>query len=69
MVYVVYSLIRGAATGFYPYPFLNHHHDHGSVGVAAYCVVLLLAFVALAFAVRYLGQRGHRGSRVTPARG
>lgn len=63
VVYVVYSLIRGGATGFYPYPFLNHHHAHGSAGVAAYCVVLLLAFVALAFAVRYLGQH----SRQAPA--
>ena len=37
---------------------MNHHHDHGATGVAAYCVVLLLAFVALALAVRYLGERG-----------
>ncbi|WP_196240566.1 Pr6Pr family membrane protein [Nocardioides anomalus] len=53
-------MIRGAATGFYPYPFFNPHHVGGYGGVAAYCAVLLLAFVALAFVVRLLGARGTR---------
>lgn len=54
-VYVTYSLIRGALTGFYAYPFFDPAPNGGYAGVAAYCAALLVAFVALAFLVRALG--------------
>ena len=54
-VYVVYSLIRGAAIGFYPYPFFNPEVQNGYGGVAIYCAVMLVAFVLLAIGVRAIG--------------
>jgi hypothetical protein len=50
IVYVVYVLIRGAETGWYPYPFLDPSKVSGYGGVTAYCVgitILFLMFTAL----------------------
>lgn len=54
VVYVVYSLIRGAIMGFYAYPFFNPDANGGYGGVALYCGAMLVAFVLLALAVRWL---------------
>jgi len=48
IVWLGYTLVRGAATGFYPYPFLNADH-HGYPAVLATCVGVAGLFVALAF--------------------
>ena len=56
-VYVVYSLVRGAIVGFYPYPFFNPAAVGGYGGVALYCAAMLVAFVALAFLIRWLANR------------
>lgn len=53
--YVVYSLVRGAITGFYAYPFFNPSAVGGYGGVALYCAGMLIAFVLLAFLVRWSG--------------
>ena len=63
VVYVVYSLIRGSATGFYAYPFFNPGVNGGYGGVAAYCAVMLVAFVGLAFLVRLAGNRDRPPAR------
>ena len=55
VVYVAYSLVRGAATGFYPYPFFDPDQTGGYAGVAAYCVVMLVGFLLMALLVRWLG--------------
>jgi hypothetical protein len=44
--YLVYSLVRGASTGWYPYPFL-HAGELGYAKVAVNSLVVLLAFVAV----------------------
>lgn len=54
-VYVVFSLIRGAITGSYPYPFFNPDASGGYGGVALYCAIMLVAFVAIAIGVRAIG--------------
>lgn len=54
-VYVVFSLIRGAVTGIYPYPFFNPEASGGYGGVALYCAIMLIAFVALAIGGRAIG--------------
>jgi hypothetical protein len=59
-VYVVYSLIRGAITGFYPYPFFNPAHSGGYGGVALYCLVMLVAFFILAVLIRLVGNAQKR---------
>lgn len=53
--YVAYSLVRGAVTGFYAYPFFNPGAVGGYGGVALYCVAMLVAFILLAFLVRWSG--------------
>lgn len=58
-VYVAYSLVRGAVTGFYPYPFFDPDRSGGYAGVAAYCVVMLVGFLLMSLLVRRLGDR-HR---------
>lgn len=50
VLYLVYSLIRGAATGWYPYPFLNP--QNGGYGkVAVVCVGIAAAIVGLSWAI------------------
>lgn len=46
-LYVFYSLIRGATTGWYPYPFLNAA-VRGYESIAVTCAVLLVAVIVLA---------------------
>jgi len=53
--YVAYSLIRGAAIGFYPYPFFNPAAVGGYGGVTLYCLAMLVGFFVLAVLVRLLG--------------
>jgi hypothetical protein len=58
--YLAYTLIRGAATDWYPYPFLNPAKVHGYGGVAVYCVAIALALAALVWAVTWIGNRQRR---------
>ncbi len=54
--YAVYAMLRGLATGWYPYPFL----DLGALGpgpVAINMLGLVAGFAALGFALNALGQR------------
>ncbi len=50
--YIVFVLIRGSASGFYPYPFINTMHLGlnkvlvNSVGIALVFIIVSLAFVA-----------------------
>lgn len=58
VAYAAYSLIRGAATGYYPYPFLNPA-THGSGAVAFSIAGLLVLGLVLLAAVTWLsGRRG-----------
>lgn len=55
--YVVYSLTRGAITGWYPYPFLNPTiKGYGAVVLTALC--LLLLGIALVWLVTRISGRG-----------
>jgi len=56
MGYGVYVLVRGAFTGWYPYPFLNVARL-GWDGVLPNLAGILAAFVALAYLMDYLGPR------------
>jgi hypothetical protein len=51
VVYSVYSLVRGAVTSFYPYPFYDPEALGGYGPVAVYLVVLLVALAVLALAL------------------
>ena len=46
-IWLAYTLVRGADIGWYPYFFLDATQAGGYEAVAAYCVLVLLIFVAL----------------------
>lgn len=46
-LYLLYTLLRGQMTGWYPYPFLNPAHVGGFGGVAVYAAAIALGFVVL----------------------
>jgi hypothetical protein len=54
LAYFAYSLIRGAAVGWYPYPFIDPRQSGGYGRVAVFAVVL---------AVSAIGAARSRGSR------
>lgn len=55
LVYVVYTLIRGQATGWYPYPFLDPEKVGGYGVVALYSLGILAAFLAVGWLLMKLG--------------
>ena len=60
--YVVYSLTRGALTGWYPYPFLNAS-EQGYARIALTCAVMLVAVVGLAALLAARTRGGKRQPR------
>ncbi|MBW8824005.1 MAG: Pr6Pr family membrane protein [Xanthomonadales bacterium] len=53
--YAAYALVRGAISGFYPYPFI----DMAALGITrtlVHCLVLGLAFLAIAWLLRALAR-------------
>ncbi|MDQ0894740.1 Pr6Pr family membrane protein [Agromyces ramosus] len=68
-VWLVYTLVRGADVGWYPYFFLDEAQVDGPAGVALYCALVVVIFVALTAVLvavnRALWRRG-RGRRESP---
>lgn len=56
VAYFGYSLLRGAVTNWYPYPFLNPTLEGGYARVAIYAIVLIMAMMLLALGVAELGR-------------
>jgi hypothetical protein len=63
-VWLVYTLLRGADLGWYPYFFLDESQVGGYGGVLAYCAIVLSIFVAITSVLvavhRTLERRGLR---------
>ncbi|MER5866433.1 Pr6Pr family membrane protein [Kitasatospora sp. NPDC002040] len=57
LLYLSYTLIRGAVVDWYPYPFLDPRHPdgYGRVGVA--CLLVTLAFAGVGAALVWAGNR------------
>ena len=53
--YAVFSIVRGAIDGIYPYPFFNPAAVGGYGAVLLYCLVMVVGFFVLAVVVRLLG--------------
>lgn len=51
LAYLAFTLIRGPIVDWYPYPFLNPDEAGGYLGVAAYCVAILIGFLLFAAAI------------------
>ena len=56
VVWLAYTLIRGALVGWYPYPFIDVG-VHGYAAVGATCLVIAALMVALATGALWLDQR------------
>lgn len=56
LIYVVYSLVRGAFVQWYPYPFLNPQ-DGGYGKVAVMSVIIFAVLVAVVGALTWLSRR------------
>lgn len=64
LLYAVYALVRGAISGFYPYPFIDVP-ALGIVRTLVHCAGIAAAFLLLAFALRWFAVR--RGRRLFQA--
>ena len=69
IVYVTYSLIRGAIINWYPYPFFNPAKAGGYGGVAAYSAGIAIFFILLVLAATWIGNRMNQrqAKRFVPA--
>jgi hypothetical protein len=54
LAWAVYTLVRGAATGWYPYPFLDPANG-GYATVALYVLAILVLGTVLCAAIRWVG--------------
>nr|WP_249179771.1 Pr6Pr family membrane protein [Burkholderia vietnamiensis] len=59
VVYLGYTLVRGALENWYPYPFVDPR-PHGYLPVAVQCSLIALGAAALALGIRWLGNRPAR---------
>ena len=55
LLYLAYSLIRGAIVGFYAYPFFNPAKVGGYGGVVLYCIAIAIAFLIVSWLIMLLG--------------
>lgn len=55
LLWLVYTMVRGAITGWYPYPFLDPARGGGYGSVAVYVVVILIFGVALCALISWVG--------------
>jgi hypothetical protein len=67
IVYLGYTLVRGALENWYPYPFVDPR-PHGYLPVAIQCSLIALGAVGLALCIRWLGNR-MRQSGAAPLHG
>jgi hypothetical protein len=56
VVWLTYTLIRGAIVGWYPYPFIDVG-QHGYAKVGAICMAIATLMTALAIGAMWLDRR------------
>ena len=61
-VYLAYVVLRGAATGWYPYPFLNPDNVGGYGGVAVYSLGIAITFLGAGWLLLAAGNRLANGA-------
>jgi hypothetical protein len=59
LLYIVYTLARGAIVGWYPYFFVNPHRGGGYLLVAGDCLAVGIGIAALIAATTWAGNRRH----------
>jgi hypothetical protein len=66
LLYAIYSLARGAATNWYPYPFLDVEM-HGLRRVLVNCVGIGIGTILFVAAIGWLGNAMHNGRTAGPS--
>ena len=61
LLYLGYTLLRGGAYGWYPYPFLNPAKAGGYGGVTAYALAITVLFLIVGFALLAVANRRSGG--------
>ncbi len=59
VLYVAYTLVRGAIVGWYPYFFVNPHRSGGYLLVAGDCIAVGIGILTLIAATTWAGNRRH----------
>ena len=59
LLYILYTLARGAIVGWYPYFFVNPHRGGGYLLVAGDCLAVGIGIIALIAATTWAGNRRH----------
>jgi hypothetical protein len=68
VLYIAYTLVRGAIVDWYPYFFVNPDHPHGYLRVAGGCLAIGAGMVGLIVAITWLGNRRAMAiERIAPA--
>jgi hypothetical protein len=63
LIWVGVTMVRGSATGWYPYPFLEPDGPNGIVGVVVYVVAIALFIILLALLAVVINRVHTRGVR------
>ena len=70
LVWLAWTLVVGRLSGWYPYPFLDHREEHGTMGVVLTSAAITAFFVLLIAGARYADQRARPAPQVwDPYRG
>lgn len=67
LVYIVYTLIRGAVVDWYPYFFVNPNHSAGYLAVAGGCLAIGAGILALILLTTWVGNS--RSASIEPLAG
>jgi hypothetical protein len=65
VVYIAYTLIRGAVVDWYPYFFVNPDHSGGYLSVAAGCLAIGLGMIGLILLITWAGNRRGQAAAVS----
>jgi hypothetical protein len=57
LIYLAYSIVRGAIMGFYAYPFFNPEKSGGYAGVALYCIGIAVMFFIFSWLLMTAGNK------------
>jgi hypothetical protein len=57
LAWLAWTLVIGRLSGWYPYPFLDHREEHGTMGVVLTSAAITVFFVLLLTLARYVDQR------------
>ncbi|MDX6375053.1 MAG: hypothetical protein QOD98_4041 [Nocardioidaceae bacterium] len=57
LAWLAWTLVVGGASGWYPYPFLDHREEHGTMGVVLTSAAITVFFLLVLALARYVDQR------------